>query len=127
MRALVVESFQTAKGIIPAGKIIEIADSLLNKLHGKVEPVADDYHLKTVPPFRGAVEIVTAEGERVWIATEPAAVKLIPEGAVYFLGDEIKQLQNAGKEAARAALMVKQVFPGATVIENNEAMGKFGF
>lgn len=67
--------------------------------------------------FRGAVEIVTPEGERLWIATEPAAVKLIPPGAVYFLGDEIMQLQKAGNEAARAALMVKQVFGSPARVE----------
>lgn len=107
MRARVIESFQTVRGIIPAGKIITIPEHLAERLRGKVEPIAD------TPPFRGAVEIVTPEGERVWIATEPAAVKLIPEGAVFFTGDEIIQLQKAGKEAARAALMVKQIFPGA--------------
>jgi hypothetical protein len=63
--------------------------------------------------FHGAVEIVMPEGDRVWIATEQEAVKLIPSGAVFFLGDEIMQLQKAGKEAARAALMIKQIFPGA--------------
>jgi hypothetical protein len=68
-------------------------------------------------PFRGAAEIVTPEGERVWIATEPEAVKLIPDGAVYFLGEEIMQLKKAGKEAARVALMVKEVFGSEAVIE----------
>jgi hypothetical protein len=68
-------------------------------------------------PFIGAAEIITPDGESVWIAIDPEAVKLIPSGAVFFLGGEIMQLQKAGKEAARAALMVKQVFSGAGPVE----------
>ena len=60
--------------------------------------------------FHGSVEIKTPEGERLWVATESEAVKLIPSGAVFFLADEMMQLQKVGKEMARAALMVKQVF-----------------
>jgi hypothetical protein len=81
--------------------------------------------------FCGAVEIVTPEGDRVWIATDDDAVKLIPSGAVCFLGDEIMELQKAGKEAARAALMVKQVFPFAVIDrfevndEKHEAAGTY--
>ena len=45
MRARVIESFQTKKGLIPAGRIIEIPPALLEKLQGTVEaihsPVAD--------------------------------------------------------------------------------------
>ncbi|MDA8412295.1 MAG: hypothetical protein M0023_00730 [Desulfobacteraceae bacterium] len=45
MRARVIESFQTKKGLIPAGRIIEIPPVLLEKLQGTVEaihsPVAD--------------------------------------------------------------------------------------
>ena len=70
--------------------------------------------------FKGAAEIITPTGESIWVATELEAVKLIPPGAVYFLGDEIMELQKAGKEAAKAALMVKQVFPGAVVVENQD-------
>jgi hypothetical protein len=67
----------------------------------------------TPSSFRGAVEIITEEGNRLWIATEPAALELIPPGAVFFTPSEIMQLQTAGKEAARLALMVKQIFPGS--------------
>lgn len=45
MKARVIEAFQTKKGLIPAGMIIEIPSALLEKLQGKVEaihfPVAD--------------------------------------------------------------------------------------
>lgn len=45
MKARVIEAFQTKKGLIPAGIIIEIPLALLEKLQGKVEaihsPVAD--------------------------------------------------------------------------------------
>ena len=45
MKARVIESFQTKKGLIPAGRIIEIPSALLEKLQGKVQaiysPVAD--------------------------------------------------------------------------------------
>ena len=39
MKALVIESFPTTKGIIPAGRIIEISPALLEKLKGKVEAI----------------------------------------------------------------------------------------
>lgn len=109
MRVRTIQVINKAQGEIPVGKIITIPEHLAERLKGKVEPVADTY------PFRGAVEIVTPEGARVWIATEPASVKLVPEGAVYFLGDEILQLKKVGKEAARSVLLVKQVFPGAII------------
>ncbi len=45
MRARVIEAFRTKKGMIPAGRIIEIPPALLEKLQGTVEaihsPVAD--------------------------------------------------------------------------------------
>ncbi len=72
----------------------------------------DDHH-----QFKGAVEILTPKGNKLWIATEPEAVGLIPEGAVYFTGDEIMELQKVGKEAARMVLMVKQVFGNAATLE----------
>lgn len=40
MRALVIEPFPTARGIIPAGRIIEIPPALLEKLQGKVTPLS---------------------------------------------------------------------------------------
>lgn len=70
--------------------------------------------------FRGAVEIIRPDGSKVWVATVPEAVKVIPEGAVYFLGDEIMQLQKAGKETARTALMVKQVFGNEAFVSHEE-------
>lgn len=39
MKALVIEPFPTTKGIIPAGRVIEISPALLEKLKGKVEPI----------------------------------------------------------------------------------------
>lgn len=36
MIVLVTESFNTAKGIIPAGKVIEIPETMFNRLRGKV-------------------------------------------------------------------------------------------
>lgn len=90
----------------------------LNRLKQTTEitPVEFSDTIKIEPSsFRGAVEIVTPEGDRVWIATDNDAVKIIPSGAVRFLGDEIMELQKAGKEAARAALVVKQVFPFAVI------------
>lgn len=39
MKARVIESFQTKKGMIPAGIIIEISPALLEKLRGKVEAI----------------------------------------------------------------------------------------
>jgi len=109
MRVRTLVEIPSTKGIIPAGQIIEIPSAVMKKLRGKVEPIV------TPPFFRGAAEIITRDGDRVWIATEPKAVKLIPEGAVYFTGAEIGVLMKAGKQAARAALMVKKVFPGAHV------------
>ena len=39
MKARAIESFQTKKGMIPAGMIIEIPAALLEKLRGKVEAI----------------------------------------------------------------------------------------
>ena len=39
MKALVIEPLPTTKGIIPAGQIIEISPTLLEKLKGKVEAI----------------------------------------------------------------------------------------
>ena len=39
MRVLVTESFNTAKGNIPAGKVIEIPETMFNRLRGKVEAI----------------------------------------------------------------------------------------
>lgn len=39
MKARVIESLPTTKGIIPVGQIIEISPALLEKLKGKVEPI----------------------------------------------------------------------------------------
>lgn len=39
MRARAIEPFQTKKGLIPAGMIIEIPPALLEKLQGKVEAI----------------------------------------------------------------------------------------
>jgi hypothetical protein len=39
LRALVIEPFPTTKGIIPAGRIIEIPPALREKLKGKVEVI----------------------------------------------------------------------------------------
>lgn len=85
----------------------------LNRLKQTTETTPAEFSetiQKNQTAFQGAAEIVTREGESIWIATEPEDVQLIPSGAVYFLGDEIEQLHKAGKEAARAALTVKQVF-----------------
>jgi len=41
MKALVIEAFQTKKGVIPKGQIIEIPPALLEKLKGKVEPIQE--------------------------------------------------------------------------------------
>lgn len=67
--------------------------------------------------FCGVAEIMTQEGERVWVATNSEAVKLIPAGAVCFLEDEIKQLQGVGKEAARVAVIVKQAFGNNATVD----------
>ena len=40
MRALVIGPFPTTKGIIPAGRIIEIPPALLKRLQGKVTPLS---------------------------------------------------------------------------------------
>jgi hypothetical protein len=40
LRALVIEPFPTARGIIHAGRIIEIPPALLEKLQGKVTPLS---------------------------------------------------------------------------------------
>lgn len=39
MIVLVTESFNTAKGIIRAGQIVEIPDTMFNRLRGKVEAI----------------------------------------------------------------------------------------
>lgn len=59
MRVKVIAALPTAKGIIPAGRIIEIPDQLLAKLTGKVEAIndtevnqistSDDYHTLPLP------------------------------------------------------------------------------
>jgi hypothetical protein len=41
MRAKVIEAFQTRKGMIPKGQIIEISPVLMEKLKGKVEAIPD--------------------------------------------------------------------------------------
>lgn len=111
MKVRTLQSLTTPRGEIPAGKIITIPEHLAERLKGKIEPVTD------LHPFMGAVEIIIPNDKRVWLATTPEAVKLIPQGAVFFLGDEILELQKAGKETARAALMVKSIFHGAKVAE----------
>jgi hypothetical protein len=71
--------------------------------------------------FRGAVEIVTADGDRIWVATDNDAEKQIPHEAVYFTCQEVFYLKQAGKEVGRAALLVKLVFGNeAIVISTNK-------
>lgn len=47
MIVLVTESFNTAKGIIRAGKIIEIPDTMFNRLRGKVEAIPPEAETNT--------------------------------------------------------------------------------
>lgn len=39
MRVKVIHEFSTARGIVPVGSILEISETLLTKLNGKVTPV----------------------------------------------------------------------------------------
>lgn len=112
MRVKALQNLKTPQGEISAGQIVNIPSHMAERLKGKVEPVTDAL------PFQGTAEIVTKEGKSIWIATGPEDVQLIPKGKVYFLAEEIERLHKAGKETARAALMVKQVFGcGARVMD----------
>lgn len=114
MRVRTLQNLKTPQGEISAGQIINIPSHLVERLKEKVKPVTD------ILLFRGAAEIVTKEGESIWIATEQEDVQLIPKGAVYFLEEEIERLHKAGKKVARAALEVKKVFGnGAKVTETS--------
>jgi exosome complex RNA-binding protein Rrp4 len=104
MRVRALQNLKTPQGEISAGQIVNIPSHIAERLKGKVEPVTDAL------PFQGAAEIVTREGESVWIATGPEDVNLIPKGKVYFLTAEIERLHKAGKQAARAAYEVKKAF-----------------
>ena len=42
MKVLVTESFNTLKGNIPAGKIIEIPDTMFSRLMGKVAAISPE-------------------------------------------------------------------------------------
>jgi hypothetical protein len=110
MKVRIIQSLNTPKGQIPEGAVIDLPGDLFEKLRGKVELISDS-------PFRGAVEIVLPDGSSFWLATEPESVPLIPEGMVFFTPDEIERLAIAGAEAARFALMIKQRFANAKVVD----------
>jgi exosome complex RNA-binding protein Rrp4 len=114
MRVRTLQNLKTPQGEISAGQIVNIPSHVADRLKGKVEPVTDAL------PFQGAAEIVTREGESIWIATAPDDVELIPKGKVFFLADEIERLHKAGKEAARAALKIKQVFENGAIVTGIE-------
>jgi hypothetical protein len=47
MKVLVTESFNTAKGNIPAGKVVEIPDAMFNRLKGKVVAIPPEPGINT--------------------------------------------------------------------------------
>ena len=52
MRVLVTESFNTAKGNIPAGKVVEIPDTMFNRLIGKVIAISPESETNTTVIWR---------------------------------------------------------------------------
>lgn len=105
MRVRIIKSLTTPRGEIPAGRVISMPGYLVERLKDKVEPIIDRI------TNGGAIEIVTSKGESLWVAMDEDSASQIPPGAIFFLGDEITQLQKAGGEqAVRVMFMFKQVF-----------------
>ncbi len=98
---------------VPFGSFGSSLGERLTEISGGTETEWHDQ-----PVFRGAVEIVSSESESIWVATDDAAVSLVPPGGACFTSAEIFQLAKLGEGAAWAALMVKKVFGNdARVIE----------
>ena len=54
MKVWVLTDIPSAKGIIPAGEIIDIPPEVMGRLRGKVEPVTDGKELATYcPDYQG--------------------------------------------------------------------------
>jgi len=52
MKVLVTESFNTLKGNIPAGKVVEIPDTMFNRLKGKVVAIPSEPETNTTVIWR---------------------------------------------------------------------------
>lgn len=93
MRVKVISDMTTARGIIPAGRIIEIPAGLLAKLAGKVEavdllasPMAEDpqpVKLALVPPKGGQVSAPATVHQKVAGVTPPPAAGITKAGIAY--------------------------------------------
>lgn len=59
MRVKVISDFQSARGIVPAGSIINIQDHLLEKLKGKVEALS----VPAAPPVPTTCQARKANGK----------------------------------------------------------------
>lgn len=100
MKVRTLKEIPSAKGTIPAGKIIDIPPEALSKLAGFVQVVTNNPSL--------LVGIRTGAGRKVYVATDDKAAKIAPEGAALFTRQEIIAL-------ADKLIDVKEVFPGAVI------------
>jgi hypothetical protein len=101
MKALVTESFNTAKGNIPEGTIIDIPEAMFNRLKGKVtriSPAADNtsFPARNIKP---AIKHPATEGrckslEAVADAILEQAVIDIDRGGIWQSTPDVEVLEN---------------------------------
>jgi hypothetical protein len=64
MKVLVTESFNTAKGNIPVGKVIDIPETMFNRLKGKVEATSPKHGTNTMVIWRNPYPKGTPEARK---------------------------------------------------------------
>ena len=62
-------------------------------------------------------------GEAVWVVTYPEAVALVPEGGVYYLPEEIRNLWGASPEDIRSVHKIKKELGGRLIAVNKVEEG----
>jgi hypothetical protein len=80
MKVLVRESFNTKKGVVPAGAVIEIEEKIFPRLQGKVVPIMTEARRKTLGDCADAIL--------------QTAVKDIQAGGVWKGSSDVERLED---------------------------------
>lgn len=97
------------------GRYLDIA----RKVSNTTLPVKQEL-VKKVSPKRYAAKIYSKIlNDTVWVVTHPEAISYVPEGEIYYLPEEIRNLRGSTPEGLQAVHKIKKEIGGQLIMVND--------
>src|SRR3972149_2070769 len=119
MRLFVIKSIRLKR----AGKLFDVSPGAIVEISKpeKAQALIASGHVRPILPPDEAGKPIAAKifskilNDTVWVVTSPEAICFIPDGEIYYLPEEIRNLKGATPEEIRQIHMVKKEIGGILV------------